>query len=82
MSATRVLRQPELVAGFEQVGHSDQGGRPDAMQLQYWRDHVYVGHLFSGGFSVIDVSDPRQRRATWLLAGTNKHLEYPSSSCG
>lgn len=28
------------------------------MQVQYWRDHVYVGHLFSGGFTVIDVADP------------------------
>jgi hypothetical protein len=57
-----ILRSPELATGFEPVGHSDQGGRPDAMQLQYWRDHVYVGHLFSGGFSVIDVRDPRQPR--------------------
>ena len=29
------------------------------MQLQHYRDHVYVGHAFSGGFSVIDVRDPR-----------------------
>jgi hypothetical protein len=63
MSSTMVLRPPELAAGFEQVGHSDQGGRPDAMQLQYWRSRVYVGHLFSGGFSVIDVTDPRQPQA-------------------
>jgi hypothetical protein len=33
------------------------------MQLQYWRNHVYVGHLFNSGFSVIDVRDPRQPRA-------------------
>lgn len=54
------LQPPELAIAFERVGHSDQGGRPDAMQLQYWRDHVYVGHLFSGGFSVIDVRNPAQ----------------------
>jgi len=56
------MRPPELASGFTQIGHSDQGGRPDAMQLQYWREHVYVGHLFSAGFSVIDVGDPRQPR--------------------
>ncbi len=33
------------------------------MQIQYWRDHVYVGHLFSGGFSVIDVKDPNKPTA-------------------
>jgi len=57
------LARPELAIGFELVGHSDQGDRPDAMQLQYWRDHVYVGHLFSGGFSVVDVRDPAVPKA-------------------
>jgi hypothetical protein len=56
------LRPAELASGFQPVGHSDQGGRPDAMQLQYWREHIYVGHLFSAGFSVIDVLDPRRPR--------------------
>ncbi|WP_437004259.1 LVIVD repeat-containing protein [Streptomyces sp. enrichment culture] len=50
---------PVLSRGFVPVGHSDQGGRPDAMQVQYHRDHVYVGHLFSGGFSVLDARSPR-----------------------
>jgi hypothetical protein len=50
-------RKPELAEGFTPIAHSDQGGRPDAMQLQYWNGHVYVGHLFSGGFTTIDVTD-------------------------
>ncbi|MEV4604644.1 hypothetical protein AB0K15_45725 [Amycolatopsis sp. NPDC049253] len=54
--------EPVYAKGFSLVGHSDQGGRPDAMQVQYHRDHVYVGHLFSGGFSVLDVRDPRSMR--------------------
>ncbi|SPL62436.1 LVIVD repeat-containing protein [Ochrobactrum soli] len=58
MSRTSQLQTPDLTTGFVQLGHSDQGGRPDAMQIQYWREHVYVGHLFSGGFSVLDVKDP------------------------
>jgi hypothetical protein len=62
-SAKPMLRPPDLATGFELVGHSDQGGRPDAMQLQYWGEHVYVGHLFSAGFSVIDVRDPRRPQA-------------------
>ena len=49
----------EIASGFILLGHSDQGGRPDAMQLQYCGGYIYVGHLFSGGFSVIDARDPR-----------------------
>lgn len=52
--------EPAYAQGFTLLGHSEQGGRPDAMQVQYHRDHLYVGHLFSGGFSVLDVHDPRQ----------------------
>jgi hypothetical protein len=56
------MTEPELARGFTAIAHSDQGGRPDAMQLQYWNGHVYVGHLFSGGFSTIDVTDLRSPR--------------------
>jgi hypothetical protein len=49
----------EIAHHFTPLGHSDQGGRPDAMQMQYYAGYVYVGHLFSGGFSVIDARDPR-----------------------
>jgi hypothetical protein len=70
---------PDLVRGFRPLGVSAQGGRPDAMQLQYHRDHVYVGHLFSGGFSVLDVSDPRDMRAVGFHAAPprtwNIHLQ-------
>lgn len=41
------------------LGHSDQGGRPDGVQIMVHRGHAYVGHMFADGFSVIDVRDPR-----------------------
>lgn len=44
------------------IGHSDQGGRPDGVQLMVHRGYAYVGHMFSQGFSVIDVRDPRAPR--------------------
>ncbi|MDK4716052.1 hypothetical protein [Rhizobium sp. CNPSo 4039] len=73
------LTRPELSDRFTQISHSDQGNRPDAMQLQYWRDHVFVGHLFSSGFSVIDVSDLRNPKTLKFLpapANTwNIHLQ-------
>ncbi len=41
------------------IGHSDQGGRADGVQIMVHRGHAFVGHIFSRGFSVIDVGDPR-----------------------
>src|SRR5690349_13639354 len=71
--------EPELAHGFTAIGHSDQGGRPDAMQLQYWNNHVYVGHLFSGGFSTIDVADLRSPKTVRFQAAPantwNIHLQ-------
>ena len=40
------------------VGHSDQGGRCDAVQIMVHNGYAYVAHIFSKGFSVIDVRDP------------------------
>jgi len=71
--------EPELADRFTPIAHSDQGGRPDAMQLQYWNGHVYVGHLFSGGFSTIDVTDLRAPKAVDFQAAPantwNIHLQ-------
>ncbi|HLY31398.1 MAG TPA: hypothetical protein VKQ36_10235 [Ktedonobacterales bacterium] len=41
------------------VGYSDQGGRGDGVQIMVQNDYAYVGHMFSGGFTVLDVRDPR-----------------------
>src|ERR1700744_2420202 len=58
------------------LGHSDQGGRSDGVQVMVHRGHAYIGHIFSGGFSVIDVRHPKRPAAvayvpspanTWAL---------------
>src|SRR5438874_10716454 len=41
------------------LSYSDQGGRPDGVQVMVNRRHVYVGHMFSNGITVLDASDPR-----------------------
>ena len=40
------------------VGYSDQAGRCDGVQIMVHKGFAYVGHIFSKGFSVIDVRDP------------------------
>ena len=44
------------------LAQSDQGGRPDGVQLMVHRGYGYVGHIFSRGFSIIDLRDPRSPR--------------------
>ena len=50
------------------VGHSDQGSRPDGTQVMLHKGHAFVGHMFSDGFSVIDVRDPRAPKPVAFIA--------------
>ena len=54
------LPVPDYARNMRLIGHSDQGGRPDGVQLMVHRGYAITGHMFSKGFSVIDVRDPRK----------------------
>jgi len=73
------LPTPDHVRNMRLLGHSDQGGRADGVQIMVHRGHAYIGHMFSKGFSIVDVTDPRQPRpANYIAAppGTwNIHLQ-------
>ncbi|MHA1547722.1 MAG: LVIVD repeat-containing protein [Alphaproteobacteria bacterium] len=58
--ATSDLLTPDFARNMRILGHSDQGGRADGIQVMVSGGYAYVGHVFTGGFSVIDVRDPRQ----------------------
>ena len=53
------------------VGYSDQGGRCDGVQIMVQNGYAYVGHIFSKGFSVIDVIDTVKR-----VSGTEFAVEF------
>ena len=44
------------------LSYSDMGGRPDSVQVMLNRRHLYVGHMFSNGVTIVDASDPRRVR--------------------
>jgi len=50
---------PEAARNVEFVGHTDQGGRGDGVQVMVARGHAYVGTRVSRGIMVTDVRDPR-----------------------
>ena len=73
------LPNPDYARNMRIIAHSDQGGRPDGVQIMVHRGYAYIGHMFSKGFSVVDVRDAKRPRAVNYLAappGTwNIHLQ-------
>jgi hypothetical protein len=68
---------PEATIPAEGVGHrirhvsySDLGGRPDSVQIMLNRGHLFVGHMFSNGLTILDAADPRALKpAGFFTAG-------------
>src|SRR6188472_3087542 len=59
------------------VSYSDQGGRPDGVQIMVNRRHVYVGHMFSDGVTILDAADPRRLKPVgFFTAGTNTRTHH------
>ena len=50
------------------LAYSDQGGRPDGVQVMVHRRHVIVGHMFSNGFTVLDVANPSAPRPVRFIS--------------
>jgi hypothetical protein len=73
------LPTPDYVRNMRLLGHCDQGGRPDGVQIMVHRGYAYIGHMFSKGFSIVDVRNPRAPRPVNYIAappGTwNIHLQ-------
>jgi hypothetical protein len=61
------LPQPEYARNMRLIGHSDQGGRGDGLQVMVHRGYAYVAHPWSGGFTVVDVRDPKRPGETWFV---------------
>ena len=52
------------------LSYSDIGGHPDSVQVMVNRGHVYVGHMFSDGITILNAADPRNLKpVTWWSAG-------------
>src|SRR3954471_17470508 len=59
------------------LSYSDQGGRPDGVQVMVNRQHVYVGHMFSDGVTILDAADPRRLKPVgFFTAGTNTRTHH------
>src|SRR5262245_31404247 len=58
-SATDPIPPQGIGHRIKHLSYSDQGGRPDAVQVMVNKRTVYVGHMFSNGITALDAADPR-----------------------
>ncbi len=50
------------------LARNDQGGRPDGVQVILHKGHAFIGHMFSDGYSVVDVRDPLNPKTVSFVA--------------
>ena len=78
MNTTDIMT-PDHARNMRLIGHSDQGGRADGIQVMVENGFAYIGHLFSQGFSIIDVRDPKNPKPAGYMAAPpntwNVHLQ-------
>lgn len=77
--ADQQLPVPEYSRNMRLLSHSDQGGKPDGVQVMVHRGYAYIGHMVSRGVSIVDVRDVSHPKAAGFIAappGTwNVHLQ-------
>src|SRR5262252_1712853 len=67
--ASRDNIKPTYAHNMQILGHSNQGdGRADGVQIMVHNDYAYIGHIFSKGFSVVDVRDPKAPKLVKYVA--------------
>ncbi len=77
--ADRQFTVPDYSRNMRLLSHSDQGGRPDGVQVMVHRGYAYIGHMVSQGVSIVDVRDVTRPKPAGFIAappGTwNVHLQ-------
>ena len=66
---------PESARNIDFVGHTDQGGRGDGVQVMVDRGYAYIGTRVSRGVMVTDVRDPRNPKPANFMP------THPKSVC-
>lgn len=67
--AERPVPRDGISKGIRHLSFSDLGGRPDSVQVMLNRRHLYVGHMFSNGVTILDATDPRRPRPAGFFTG-------------
>src|SRR6186997_1477600 len=68
ISSLSQMASATTAKNVRQLSRCDQGGRPDGVQVLVHKGHAFIGHMFSDGFSVVDVRDPLQPKSVAFVA--------------
>src|SRR4030095_12705057 len=66
---TQSIPQQGIGHNIRHISYSDIGGRPDSVQIMANRRHLYVGHMFSNGLTILDATDPRRLKPVGFFTG-------------
>jgi hypothetical protein len=59
---------PDSARNIEFVSHNELDGHGDCVQIIVHKGHAYIGHMFSDGFTVVDVRDAKNPVTTGFHA--------------
>jgi len=65
---------PPLFKNTELISQCHLEGRGDAAQVVKHGDYVYICHLYSGGFSVVNVKDPKNPKVVKFIPTDSPHV--------
>ncbi len=60
--------QPSGSKNIRVLSRCDQGGKSDGVQVMVAKGHAFIGHMFSDGFSVVDVHDALKPKTVAFVA--------------
>jgi hypothetical protein len=73
---------PESASNLRFVGYSDMAGKADGTQIMVNKGHAFICNPFSGGTSVLDVTNPRAPKVVNFLPVHNRSWSIHLQSFG
>ena len=70
---------PDSARNIDFVSAHELDGHGDGVQVMVHKGHAYVGHMFSDGFTVVDVRDPRHPQAGQLRRRAAQYARVSSA---
>jgi hypothetical protein len=59
---------PDSARNIDFVSNHELDGHGDCVQVMVHNGHAYIGHMFSDGFTVVDVRDPKHPQTKGFIA--------------
>ncbi|MGA8402043.1 MAG: hypothetical protein WB697_19295, partial [Stellaceae bacterium] len=59
---------PDSARNIDFVANHELDGHGDCVQIMVHKGHAYIGHMFSDGFTVVDVRDPKHPQTKGFFA--------------